>query len=297
MQTGEFDQYSTGARHLISPPVTTALGLTAAKSTQLTNSVFSTIPQGKDFFPEGAFLRNDQTGQIELYSGGQGHWVSIPVGTKLGLGAAQVITISATQYNAITLGNDYFPEGMLIQNVQTGEVDLYSAGQRHWISVPVAMQMKLTASQLTTISASQFNQISQGKDYFPTGVYLQNQQTGEISQYSGGVNHVISAPVASAMGLTATQLISVSPTQYSAISKGNDYFPEGMFLQNNQSGEIDQYSGGQRHWVSSLEALAAGLTPAQIVAIGADQFNAIPHGSDFVAPPVTQTLTSGTSTS
>ena len=265
MQTGEFDQYSTGARHLISPPVVTTLGLTAAKATDLTNSVFSTIPQGKDFFPEGAFLRNDQTGQIVQYSGGQGHWVSVPVGTKLGLGAAQVITISATQYNAITLGNDYFPEGMLIQNVQTGEVDLYSGGQRHWISVPVATEMNLTASQLTTISASQFNQISQGKDYFPDGVYLQNQQTGEISQYSGGVNHMVSAPVASAMGLTATQLISVSPTQYNAISKGNDYFPEGMFLQNNQSGEIDQYSGGQRHWVSSLEALAAGLTPAQVV--------------------------------
>jgi hypothetical protein len=213
------------------------------------------------------------------------------VGTKLGLGAAQVITISATQYNAITLGNDYFPEGMLIQNVQTGEVDLYSGGQRHWISVPVATRINLTASQLTTISASQFNQISQGKDYFPDGVYLQNQQTGEISQYNGGVNHLVSTPVASAMGLTATQLISVSPTQYNAITRGNDYFPEGMFLQDDQSGEIDQYSSGQRHWVSSLEALAAGLTSAHVTTIGANQFNAIPRGTDFVAPPAKQNST------
>jgi hypothetical protein len=297
VQTGEFDQYSTSARHLISPPVAASLGLTAAKATALSNSVFSTIPQGKDFFPEGAFLRNDQTGQIEKYSGGEGHWVSVPVGTKLGLGAAQVISISATQYNAITLGNDYFPEGMLIQNVQTGEVDLYSGGQRHWISVPVETQMNLNASQLTTISASQFNQIPQGKDYFPNGVYLQNQQTGEISQYNGGMNHLVSAPVASAMGLTATQLISVSPSQYNAISKGNDYFPEGMFLQDDQTGEIDQYSGGQLHWVSSLEALAAGLTPAQVVTIGADQFNAIPRGTNFVAPPVTKNSTSSGSNS
>jgi hypothetical protein len=38
------------------------------------------------------------------------------------------------------------------------------------------------------------------------------------------------------------------------------------------------------------------LTAAQIVMIGADQFNAIPHGTDFVAPPVTQTSTSGSAT-
>ena len=196
-----------------------------------------------------------------------------------------MITISATQYNAITLGNDYFPEGMLIQNVQTNEVDLYSGGQRHWISVPVKTQMNLTPSQFTTISASQFNQIPKGNDYFPNGVYLVNQQTEEISQYSGGMNHLISAPVASAMGLTTSQVISVSPSQYNAIPKGNDYFPDGMFLENDQTQEIDQYSGGQLHWVSSLEYLAAGLTPAQVVKIGADQFNAIPHGSDFVAPP------------
>jgi hypothetical protein len=259
--------------------------------------VFSTIPQGKDFFPEGAFLRNKDTGQMEQYSGGEGHWVSIPVGTKLGLGAAQVITISAAQYNAITLGNDYFPEGMLIQNEQTNEVDIYSGGQRHFISVQVWTQMNLTPSQFTIISASQFNQIPQGKDYFPDGVYLYNQQTGGISLYSGGVNHMISGTVASAMGLTAKQWISVTPTQYNAIPKGNDYFPDGMFLENDQTYEIDQYSGGQLHLVSSLEYLAAGLTPAQVVPIGADQFNAIPHGSDFVAPPITQTSTSGGSNS
>jgi hypothetical protein len=297
VQTGEFDQYSSGTRHLISPPVATTLGLTAANTTNLTNRVFSSIPQGKDFFPEGAFLRNDQTKQIEQYSGGEGHFVSIPVGTKLGLGAAQVITISATQYNAITLGNDYFPEGMLIQNVQTNEVDIYSGGERHWISVPVMTRMNLTTSQATTISASQFNQIPQGKDYFPDGVYLQNQDTGEISQYSGGVNHMVSAPVVSAMGLTATQWISVTSAQYNAITKGSDYFPDGMFLQDDQTREIDQYSGGQLHWVSSLEALAAGLTPAQVVTIGDDQFSAIPRGSDFVAPPIAQTSTSGNSNS
>ena len=56
--------------------------------------------------------------------------------------------------------------------------------------------MNLTTAKVTTISASQFNGVPQGNDYFPEGSYLQNQVTGEISQYSGGTNHVVSAPVA-----------------------------------------------------------------------------------------------------
>ena len=147
--------------------------------------------------------------------------------------------------------------------------------------------MNLTTSKLTTISASQFNAVSQGKDYFPEGSYLQNQVTGEISQYSGGTNHVdLRRRWPSVMGLTATQWISVTPGQYNAIPKGNDYFPEGSSCRTTRSGEIDQYQ--RRPATLGLVAggrLAAGLTSAQIVAIGADQFNAIPHGSsDFVAP-------------
>ena len=55
----------------------------------------------------------------------------------MGLTANDVVTITADQYNKVAKGNDYFPEGMLIQNVQNHEVDLYSGGQRHLISVPV----------------------------------------------------------------------------------------------------------------------------------------------------------------
>ena len=76
---------TAGARHLISPPVAAKLGLTAAQATSVTTDMFSLITQGKDYFPEGMFLRNDQNGEISRYSGGQFHLVSIPVGTKMGL--------------------------------------------------------------------------------------------------------------------------------------------------------------------------------------------------------------------
>ena len=278
------DEYSAGDRHLISPPVAAKMGITSAQFTSLTSSTFNLIPAGQDYFPEGMFLRNAQTGEISEYSGGNFHLVSVPVATTMKLTGDNVVTITADQYNKVSKTTDFFPEGILIQNVQTGEVDVYSSGQRHWISVPVATKMNITTAQVTTISASQFNAVPQGQDYFPESSYLENQVTGEISQYSGGYNHLISAPVAAVMGLTSAQLISVTPTQYNAIPKGLDYFPNGIFLQNNQTGEIDEMSGGQRHWVSTQEQIAIGLTTAQVAAIGADQFNAIPLGGNFVVP-------------
>jgi hypothetical protein len=270
------------------------MGINASQVTSVSADKFNLIAQGPDYFPEGMFLRNVQTGEISRYSGGQFHLVSVPVATKMGLTGNDVATITADQYNKVTKGSDYFPEGMLIQNVQTGEVDLYSGGQRHWISVPVAVKMNLTASKLTTIGASQFNGIPQGNDYFPEGSYLQNQVTGEISQYSGGYNHLVSAPVAVVMGLTSAQWISVSPSQYNAIPKGKDYYPQGIFVQNNQTGEVDQISGGQRHWVSPQAAAQIGLASSQIAVIGADQFNAVPRSDDFTPPPASSSTNQNT---
>ncbi len=270
---------------MISPPVAAKMGLTQAQTKAVTADVFKAVPKGNDYFPEGMFVRNEQSGEISQYSGGVFHVVSTPIATHLGLKVEDVATISIAQYAGVNKGVDYFPEGILLQNQQTGEIDIYQGGQRHWISVPVAARMNLTPSQLTTISPSQFNAIAQGKDYFPDGVYLQNQETGEIAQYGGGKNRVVSAPVASKIGLTAADLIAVSPSQYKAITKGPDYFIEGMFIQNNQSGEINQYAGGQRHWVSSPVATQINLTAAQITTIGADQFSAIPRGGDYVPPP------------
>jgi len=288
--TGEIDQYSDGSRHLISPPDAAQMGITAAQLTTVTSANFNAIPEGSDYFPDGMYLRNAQTGEISQYAGGDFHLVSDPVATKMGLTGKNVVTITVEQYDKVTKGSDYFPQGMLIQNSQTGEIDIYNNGQRQLISVAVAKVMNITPAQVTTISASQFSEIPQGLDYFPQGVYLQNQSTGEISQYSGGYNHVVSVPVATVMGLSSSQLIPVPSDQYNAIHQGNAYYPQGIFIENNSTDEIDQISGGQRYWVSAQAVLEIGLSNTQIAKIGADQFNAIPFAGNFV-PPTSSTGT------
>jgi hypothetical protein len=210
--------------------------------------------------------------------------VSVPVANVLGLNPSNVVTITAAQYNKVSKGDDFFAEGMLLKNVQTGELDIYSAGQRHTIPVPAQAKMNIAASSVATISASQFNAIQHGIDYFPEGSYVTNEVTGAIAQYSGGYLHSISEPVATVMGLKSTDLIPVTPSEYNAIPMGLAYYPNGLFISNNQTGEVDQMSGGQRLWVSPQDVKALGLTSSQIAAISANDFNAIPVNGVFAMP-------------
>ena len=94
--------------------------------------------------------------------------------------------------------------------------------------------MGITSAQLTPVTAANFNLIPQGADYFPDGMYLRNAQTGEISQYSGGDFHLVSVPVATKMGLTGSNVVTITSEQYDTVPKGNDYFPQGMLIQNSQ---------------------------------------------------------------
>ena len=260
------------------------MNIKPAQLTSLDSSKFNLVPVGQDYFPENIFLRNNQTGEISRYSSGAFHVVSVPVVNTLGLNTSNVVTITATQYNKVNKGADYFAEGMLLKNVQTGELDIYNAGQRRTIPVPAQAKMNIAASSITTISASQFNAIPRGIDYFPEGSYVTNVVTGAIAQYSGGYLHSISTPVATVMGLKSTDLIPVTQGEYNAIPMGLAYYPNGIFVSNNQTGEVDQMSGGQRLWVSPQDVQALGLTSSQIAAISANEFNAIPVGGVFAMP-------------
>ena len=89
------------------------------------------------------------------------------------------------------------------------------------------------------------------------------------------------------MGLKPAQWISVTSGQYNAIPKGNNYYPDGIFVKNNDTSEVDQISGGQRHWVSPQAQVQIILAGTPIAVIGADQFNVIPRSSDYVPPATT----------
>ena len=90
------------------------------------------------------------------------------------------------------------------------------------------------------------------------------------------------------MGLTSSQIIPVTPAQYTAITQGSDYYPNLILIENNATGEVDQIANGQRYWVTPQDLTALGVSSSTIAPIGADQFNGIPVGGVFTMPSTTQ---------
>ncbi len=282
--TGEISVYRSGTFHWVSPPVIAKMGLSPSQITTVENAEYTLVPKGSDYFPDGIFVQNSQTGEISRYSAGAGHLVTVPIANKLGLTAPQMATITPAQYNIMPRGNDYIPDGWFVQNTLNGAISQYSDGALHAVSPQVAGVLKLAPSQIVQIADDQYANLPKANDYYPEGIYIVNQQTGDFSQYSGGQLHWLSPSVLSSVNPPQSQTVLASAAQYNAISKGNDYFPDGMFLQNAKTGEISIYLLGQRHWISGPVYSQMGLTASQLVSISDAQYGAISRGTDYVPP-------------
>ena len=197
------------------------------------------------------------------------------VATKMGLSGSNVVTITAEQYDKVSKGSDYFPRTCLFRTHRPTKLTSITAARRHLISVPIATAMDITPAQLTTITASQFNEIPQGSDYFPRAFTSRTRRPARSRSTVGARTYDIPA-VATVMGLNPSQVVSITASQYDAIPQGSAYYPQGIFVENNETGEIDQVDGGQRYWVPSQTQLEIGLTPSEVATIGVYQFNAIP---------------------
>ena len=174
------------------------------------------------------------------------------MGTKLGLGAAQDIHDHAThKRNHAEEDHISRRDARSQQSFETGEeltsiVPASGTGSR-----PVAMKMELTAFSAHAISASTVQPEFPGQGLTsPMGFIFRTSRPGKSQvQWRSEPRH---SRVGVGDGPDRDAIDLVIYTQLHARFPRERLLPEGMFLQTAQSGEIDQYSGGQRHWVSSL---------------------------------------------
>jgi hypothetical protein len=184
-----------GYRHWLSPEVFNYLGNPACA--QLPDGEFNSIPSAAQYFPEGMYVRNPDTGNISIIAGGQRHWLSPEVYAYLGSPAAT--NIPAGQFNAIPSGAQYFPEGMYVRNPVTGNISVIAGGQREWIS-PQANQIlgQDPHYQPVHIPADQFNAIPVGHrgSYLLSGDSLYwHKQSGDLQPLIvGGVKSFLVTP-------------------------------------------------------------------------------------------------------
>ena len=264
-----------------SQPVQNAINLDPSQINSIDDATYQSIPKGQDYFPEGSFVMNRQSKEISYYGNGIRQVVSTPIAAKLGVSAANSIPLSVAQYAGIPQGNDYVPDGAFLQDNFTGQIGQYSNGIFHLVSQAVAGVMGLTQSQIIHISHDQYSELMKPSEYYPDGIFLQNVNTGEVSQYSGGQRHVLSQAVLAAVKPSQANMVVETVPNYAAIPRGNDYFPEGMIIKDKKTSDVSIYLGGQRHAISPQVAQAMNLTSTQIVSISDAQYMSISQGTDY----------------
>jgi hypothetical protein len=152
---------------VLSPQIATALGLSAANTTTIGVAQYVAIPQGKDYVPNGSFLQDSFTGQMVQYSDGTFRQVSQQVAGILKLSQSQIIKISDAQYTNLIKPGPYYPDGIFIENLSTGDISYYSGGQLHWLSPDVAAAVKPPLSNTVIETAANYSVIPRGSDYTP----------------------------------------------------------------------------------------------------------------------------------
>ena len=113
-------------------------------------------------------------------------------------------------------GYRYFPEGMVIYDSTTGDIDIIEGGQKDPISPQLYAYMGSPAE--TDIPDAEFQDIPAGPQYFPAGMFVENQDTSQISMIQNGERYFISPQMEQILSQDlADTPVSIPAAQYDAI--------------------------------------------------------------------------------
>ena len=162
-------RYSASAdvRQVVSAPIAAKLGLSASNTISLTVAQYVAIPQGNDYIPNGSYLQDTLDGQIGEYSNGTFRLVSQQVAGILKLTQSQIIEISDQQYTSLMKPSEYYPDGIYVENLTTGDISLYSGGELHYLTPAVVAQVQPPLSNTAIVTAADYTAIPMGSNYTP----------------------------------------------------------------------------------------------------------------------------------
>jgi hypothetical protein len=270
--TGEIDELADGLRHYVFYQIWAAQGSPTPVS--LDHVTFAAIPQGGTYAPDGMYVRDLATGEIDRLGGGLRHYVEYPIWAAQGSPAP--VDLDDFPFQAISQGGVYAPDGLYVQEASSNEIDELGSGLRHYVFYQIWAAQGFPAPVVLDHNA--FAAFPQGGTYAPDGMYVRDLATGEIDALGGGQRHYVYYSLWAAQRFP--EFVNLDDFPFQAIPQGGTFAPEGKFVQDSTTGEIDALSGGQRHDVSY--AFWAGQDFPSFLTIDPTAFAAIPQGNPYV---------------
>ena len=251
--TGAMSIVEGGEKLLVSTAVYQYLG--DPPTTSVTDAQYTAIPTGLPYFPDGMIVQDSNTGAMSIVEGGEKLLVSTAVYQYLG--DPPTTSITDAQYTAIPTGLPYFPDGMIVQDSNTGAMSIVEGGEK--LLVSTAVYQYLGDPPTTSISDADYTAIPTGLPYFPDGMIVQDSNTGAMSIVEGGEKLLVSTAVYQYLGDPPTT--SISDADYTAIPTGLPYFPDGMIVQDSNTGAMSIVEGGEKLLVSDAVYQYSGGPP------------------------------------
>ena len=147
---GETSIIQGGQKRVVSATILQYLGFPHLTITIIPDDQYVGIPTGLPYVPQGLFVRDAGSGATDIIQGGQKHLVSPEVDSYLlALQTQQIVTIPSSEFNAIPLGLEYWPEGIIIFNKDADAICIIQNGEKCWLSL---MFMPTLAIRLIPLS-------------------------------------------------------------------------------------------------------------------------------------------------
>ena len=189
-------------------------------------------------------VQDSTTGAMSIVEGDEKHLVS--AGVYAALDQPFVFSIPDAEYTAIPTGLPYFPDGIIVQDSNTGAMSIVEGGEK--LLVSTAVYQYLGDPPTTSVTDAQYTAIPTGIQYFPDGMMVRDQATGAIDIILAGEKHAVSSEVYSYLDDPTPD--TIPDAQFNAIPTGLAYFADGMFVSDDQTGSKAIILAGQKHSIS-----------------------------------------------
>lgn len=218
------------------------------------------------------------------------------VATQRKLDISDAVTVSRSEFNSYETASPMPPlDDTLLKGDHDGAVYLVQDGILRPISYPIFVQRKYSFANVVTIAKDEFESYETGKFLPPSnGTLIMAQGEGTVYQVDGDLRRPISYEVFVAHKFSFGNVLVLNKDEMNVFEDGPFVLPpDGIAINLKNDFGVYWFRDGVKRYVSAFVYEQRGVNTFPHLALGADEFEAIPKGTPF--PPRDGTVIKGDS--
>jgi hypothetical protein len=245
-------------------------------------------------YPNGTVIQRIGDTGLFLIDNGTKRLFSQFVAAQRKIKLNQIVGVSPTEFDSYITESQLTPlDGTLFKGDAEATVYIATAGVKQPISGPIFSQRKLSFKKVVTLPQAEVTSYGTGTFLAPLeGTLITGNTDKTVYVIENGLKRPISASVFAARKMSFRNLMKLSDNEVAGIGTGAFLTPpDAVQIQLSGDSGIYWYKDGQKRFVSAFTYKQRGVGNFPRIALGGDEFNAIPTGTPL--PPKDGTVIKG----